>query len=236
MRIFAKTHKGLVRSSNQDTLLIAHRTYGVADGMGGHQGGETASRVAVQVLRSALQGKQPDEAALRLGLQAANRRVYEMQRHDPALAGMGTTLTVLWEDDGSVLIGHVGDSRAYLFRDSDLVQKTDDHSVVGELVRSHAITEEAARTHPYRNVITRALGTDPMVQPDIQRMDKLLGDVWLVCSDGLHGVVERAKIWELLQAGVDESTADRLIELTLEAGAPDNVSLVLGVVTEVSAP
>ena len=161
MLIYAKTHKGLVRPSNQDSLLVAHNLYGVADGMGGHRGGETASRIAVQVVRNVLQGKTPEENSLRISIEAANRRIFDMQRHELALAGMGTTFTMLWEGRTEMLIGHVGDSRAYLYRDGVLACRTEDHSVVAELVRNHVITPEMAKTHPYRSVITRALGTDP---------------------------------------------------------------------------
>ena len=194
MLIYAKTHKGLVRPSNQDSLLVAHNLYGVADGMGGHRGGETASRVAVQVVRNVLQGKTPEDNTLRIGIEAANRRIFDMQRHELALAGMGTTLTMLWESRAEMFIGHVGDSRAYLYRGGELICRTEDHSVVAELVRNKIITPEMAKTHPYRSVITRALGTDPTVEPDLLHVEKKLGDVWLICSDGLYNMVEDADI------------------------------------------
>ena len=161
MRVCQRTHQGLVRSSNQDCLLVDDRVYGVADGMGGHQGGETASRVAVQVLKNALRGKLPDRRALEVGVEAANRRVYDMARHDSSLSGMGTTVTLIWEDGKRVLVGHVGDSRAYRLRGGELMQITQDHSIVAELLRNNVITTEMARNHPYRNVITRAVGVDP---------------------------------------------------------------------------
>ena len=235
MLIYAKTHKGLVRPSNQDSLLVAHGLYGVADGMGGHRGGETASRVAVQVVRNVLQGKTPEDNTLRIGIEAANRRIFDMQRHELALAGMGTTLTMLWESRTEMFIGHVGDSRAYLYREGELACRTEDHSVVAELVRNQIITPEMAKTHPYRSVITRALGTDPTVEPDLLHVEKKLGDVWLVCSDGLYNMVEDADIAETLASLEDERAADRLLEMALEHGGHDNVSLVLGRVTEVSA-
>lgn len=235
MLIYAKTHKGLVRPSNQDSLLVAHNLYGVADGMGGHRGGETASRVAVQVVRNVLQGKTPEDNTLRIGIEAANRRIFDMQRHELALAGMGTTLTMLWESRAEMFIGHVGDSRAYLYRDGELICRTEDHSVVAELVRNKIITPEMAKTHPYRSVITRALGTDPTVEPDLLHVEKKLGDVWLICSDGLYNMVEDADIAVTLASLEGERAADRLLELALEHGGHDNVSLVLGCVTEVSA-
>ena len=120
MRVCHRTHQGLVRASNQDSLLVEGRLYGVADGMGGHKGGETASRVAVQVVKNALSRKRPEEDALRMGLEAANRRIYGMAGSDENLTGMGTTMTLLWEGEQRILIGHVGDSRAYRLRDGKL--------------------------------------------------------------------------------------------------------------------
>ena len=235
MLIYAKTHKGLVRPSNQDSLLVSHNLYGVADGMGGHRGGETASRIAVQVVRNVLQGKTPENNSLRVSIEAANRRIFDMQRHELALAGMGTTLTMLWESRTEMLIGHVGDSRAYLFREGELACRTEDHSVVAELVRNKIITPEMAKTHPYRSVITRALGTDPNVEPDLLRVEKRLNDVWLICSDGLYNMVEDDEIAQTLAVLSGEPAADRLLELALAHGGHDNISIVLGCVTEVTA-
>ncbi len=236
MQIFSKTHQGLVRASNQDSLLLMPSAYGVADGMGGHKGGETASRVAVQVVKNALQRKRPDEQALRLAIEAANRRVLDMGRRDSELNGMGTTLTLLWEGDSHIFIGHVGDSRAYLFRDKELTHQTEDHSMVAELVKSHIITPEAASKHPYRNVITRALGIDAVVQPDLLQVEKKPGDVWLVCSDGLTGMVPDEQIAETLGALAPEAAAQKLLELAIDHGGVDNISLVLGLVEGVPQP
>lgn len=236
MRICHRTHQGLVRSSNQDSLLVDERIYGVADGMGGHKGGETASRVAVQVLKNALRGKSPEPRALEVGMEAANRRIFDMARHDSALSGMGTTVTLLWESDTDVQICHVGDSRAYLLRDGELTQVTQDHSVVAELLRNGVITADMARTHPYRNVITRAVGVDPMVTADIFSHDLKPNDVWLVCSDGLYNMVPDTAIAEILkEAKDDESAAEELLQLALENGGTDNITFVIGRVAEVSA-
>ncbi|MEA4929708.1 MAG: Stp1/IreP family PP2C-type Ser/Thr phosphatase [Candidatus Limiplasma sp.] len=236
MQIYAKTHKGLVRPTNQDSLLVSHNLYGVADGMGGHRGGETASRIAVQVVRNLLQGKAPEEDTLRIGVDAANRRIFEMQKHELSLSGMGTTLTLLWEGRDAVWVAHVGDSRAYLYRDGELTCRTQDHSVVGELLRNKVITPAMAKTHPYRSVITRALGTDPLVEPDLFAVPKQEGDVWLICSDGLYNMVEDTEIAETLQTLKDEPAADRLLEIALEHGGHDNISLLLCRVTEVTLP
>ena len=236
MRVCQRTHQGKVRSSNQDSLLVDQGVYGVADGMGGHKGGETASRVAVQVVKNALRGKKPEKRALEVAVEAANRRIFDMARHDSALSGMGTTLTFLWEADTQVHLCHVGDSRAYLFRNGELKQITDDHSLVAELLRSNMISPEAARTHPYRNVITRAVGVDPVVTADLLLHDCQKDDLWLICSDGLTNMVPDETIASVLKdAENEESAADELLALALEKGGTDNISFVLCRVTEVAA-
>lgn len=202
--------------------------FGVADGMGGHLGGDTASNLAVQVIDTILTDKLPSETTLRIGVEAANRRVYECQKHDPALRGMGTTLTLLWENGTEVILAHVGDSRAYLLRDGKLTHITEDHSLVGEMLRSNAITPEEAKVHPYRNVITRAIGTSAMVEVDIIPIQKQPGDVWLICSDGLYNKIEDTEIEEILIKKKDEEAVEALLALTLERGAEDNVSILLG--------
>lgn len=235
MRVCQRTDQGLVRASNQDSLLVDERIYGVADGMGGHNGGETASRVAVQVLKNALSRKLPDSRALEAGIEAANRRIYEMSRHESSLSGMGTTVTLLWEGDESVLVAHVGDSRAYRLRDGELQQMTDDHSIVAELLRNKVITAEMARTHPYRNVITRAVGVDPSVLADILTFDKKPGDLWLVCSDGLYNMVPDETIADFLKSSeTDEAAAGRLLDEALKNGGTDNISFLLCRVAEVT--
>lgn len=235
MQVCQRTDQGLVRASNQDSLLVEEHLYGVADGMGGHNGGETASRVAVQVLKNALGRKMPDVHALEAGVEAANRRVYEMARHDSSLSGMGTTVTLLWEGEESVLVAHVGDSRAYRLRDGELAQMTQDHSLVAELLRNKVITAEMARTHPYRNVITRAVGVDPSVLSDVLTFDKKPDDLWLICSDGLYNMVSDETIKALLEESEsDEQAADRLLEEALKNGGTDNVSFILCRVTEVT--
>ena len=236
MRICHRTHQGLVRASNQDSLLVDEGIFGVADGMGGHNGGETASRVAVQVLKNALHGKQPEQRALEVGVEAANRRIFDMARHDSTLSGMGTTVTLLWENGSTALIGHVGDSRAYRLRDGKLEQMTPDHSVVGELLRNKVITPEMARTHPYRNVITRAVGVDPYLAVDVFTQELKENDVWLICSDGLYNMVPDDTMAEILkEAKDDETAAEELMALALENGGTDNITFVIGRVTEVTA-
>ena len=234
MQIYSRTHKGLVRPTNQDAILIKDTLFGVADGMGGHLGGDTASKLAVQVVDTILTDKLPSETTLRIGVEAANRRVFERQKHDSSLKGMGTTLTLLWESETQVLIAHVGDSRAYLLRDGKLACVTNDHSVVGEMLRNKALTPEEAKVHPYRNVITRAIGTAAIVEADLQTMEKQKGDVWLVCSDGLYNKLEDPEIEAILLESTREDAVEKLLALVLERGAEDNVSILLGYESEVS--
>ena len=235
MRVCHRTHQGLVRANNQDNWLAESALYGVADGMGGHKGGETASRVALQVFRNAIGQKKPDADALRMAVEAANRRVYDMSARDDTLSGMGTTMSMIWQDTNRLLIAHVGDSRIYRLRDGQLQQITNDHSFVAELVRNNIITPEMAKTHPQRNIITRAVGVDPFVQVDVLQEELLPGDLWLICSDGLHGMVEDGEIQTILSEMELEDAAERLISRALENGGHDNVTFVLLSNTEVTA-
>ena len=234
MRICHRTHQGLVRANNQDNWLAEPTLYGVADGMGGHRGGETASRVALQVFRNAIGQRKPDADLIRIAVEAANRRIYDMSAHDETLSGMGTTMSMIWQDNTRLLIAHVGDSRIYCLREGKLRQITNDHSFVAELVRNNIITPEMAKTHPQRNIITRAVGVDPFVQVDVMEEELLPGDVWLICSDGLHGMVEDAEIESILAEMEPEEAAERLISRALENGGHDNVTFVLLSNTEVA--
>ena len=230
MKAVSRTHIGNVRPSNQDALLVRpgpFGLYGVADGMGGHKGGDVASRMAVDTVMGALSGKTPDEALLRHGIEAASRRIFDTQAENEALSGMGTTMTVIWEDTARVLLGHVGDSRAYLLRDRELRQVSQDHSMVAELVRDGLLTPEEARNHPYRNIITRALGADAEVAVDTLELDKRPKDLYLICSDGLYEYVPDGEMRDLLLASSLEQAADTLLRLALERGGRDNISLVL---------
>lgn len=234
MRVCHRTHQGLVRASNQDNWLAQAPLYGVADGMGGHKGGETASRVALQVFQNAIGRKTPDAEALRMAVEAANRRVYDMSAHDESLSGMGTTMSMIWQDNTRLLIAHVGDSRIYRLREGKLRQMTDDHSFVAELVRNNIITPEMAKNHPQRNIITRAVGVDPYVEVDLLEEESEPGDIWLICSDGLHGMVEDEEIQTVLSTMELEEAAERLMSRALENGGHDNITFVLLSHTEVT--
>ena len=230
MNVVSRTHVGNVRPSNQDTLLIQPGLYGlfgVADGMGGHKAGDVASQMAVAHLSRALDGKKPDEKLLRNGMEEANRILFEEQKNNVDLSGMGTTFTVIWEDEDRILLGHVGDSRAYLLREGHLRQVTQDHSMVADMVRRGLLTEEQASTHPMRNYITRAVGTEPTIQADILSLERQAGDQWLVCSDGLHGLLSREDLERLMTEPNLEEAADEMLRLALDRGGRDNISLLL---------
>lgn len=225
----ARTHQGKVRVNNQDSLLLREEItclYAVADGMGGHRGGNVASAMAVAALNGIDLIQQPDETVLQDAVNFANTSIWERQLQDVSLSGMGTTLTAIWEGADHLLVAHVGDSRAYSFFEGHLHQVTTDHSLVGELLRSGAITVEQARNYPYRNIVTRAVGTDASLQTDFYRLQKQPGSRFLLCSDGL---TEYATNEQLLQAFAQplEQAADYLLQLALAGGGRDNITLIM---------
>lgn len=224
-----RTDVGKVRANNQDAPIVSEklRLYGVADGMGGHKGGEVASTSARDDLLRELEGKTPSVATLSGAIEEVNRQIYHQQEHDDALTGMGTTLSVLWMSDNFVYIGHVGDSRVYLLRDGEFKQMTLDHSLVEQLVREGVLTEEEAQNHPMRNIITRAIGTDESVEVDVVVEERRRGDLWLACSDGLHGLVDDRQMRDALRQYAPEKAADVLLKAALDAGGRDNVTLVI---------
>lgn len=224
-----RTDVGKVRANNQDAPIVSEklRLYGVADGMGGHKGGEVASTSARDDLLRELEGKTPSVAALSGAIEEVNRQIYHQQEHDDALTGMGTTLSVLWMSYNFVYIGHVGDSRVYLLRDGEFKQMTLDHSLVEQLVREGVLTEEEAQNHPMRNIITRAIGTDESVEVDVVVEERRKGDLWLACSDGLHGLVDDRQMRDALRQYAPEKAADVLLKAALDAGGRDNVTLVI---------
>lgn len=234
MKIVSRTHIGKVRSSNQDALLLqdgAHGLYGVADGMGGHRGGDVASQMAVVLLGRVLEGKDPSEALLRAGIEEVNQMIFTEQLHNRDLSGMGTTLTVLWEDSDRLLLGHVGDSRAYHIRAGKIRQVSQDHSMVADLVRDGVLTEEQARVHPYRNIITRALGTADTIEVDVTELDRREGDKFLLCSDGLSEYVRPEEMLEILTKTPAEDAAEIMLQMALDGGGQDNITLLIAEVT-----
>jgi protein phosphatase len=235
MRLHAAwaTDVGRVRTGNEDALLIDDRlgVFAVADGMGGHVAGEVASSTAVEAVRAAIAGGSAIDEAIR----AANAAVRDRAAEDPALTGMGTTLTAVVPLDGSrVLIGHVGDSRAYLLRGGQLTRLTDDHSLVEELVRDGRITAEQAEAHPQRSIITRAIGVEAEIDVDVYTIEVSNGDRILICSDGLSDMLRDAEVARVADTSADASTAaDRLVAAANDAGGGDNITVVVLDVAEV---
>lgn len=227
MKAVWRSDTGKVRKLNEDSVYAGDRIFLVADGMGGHQAGEVASSMAARRVGEALDVQEPGIGKLLSAISAANLEVYERAKEEESMRGMGTTMTALWADREHVILAQIGDSRAYLLRGGLLRQCTHDHSVVAEWVRSGLLTVEEARVHPQRNMITRALGTEKRVDTDIFEIGRRKGDRWLLCSDGLTNHVSDFELAQMLSQGAGEETAERMVNLALNRGGMDNISLIL---------
>lgn len=237
LAVAARTDVGKVRSENEDSFFAeadAQRgVFMVADGMGGHAAGEVASEMAVQIVTHALvhlrTALDPDAAERTAqSLRDANRAIYDRTLVEGDKQGMGTTASVLIVSDGHYLIGHVGDSRIYLLRDGSLTQLTTDHSYVQEQVAAGLLTPEQARYHPYSNVITRCVGASHHVEPDLFEGDAHLGDVFLIASDGLTGMIDDVRLQELLLAPRKPARiVDSLIAEANSRGGFDNITAIV---------
>lgn len=231
-----RTDTGRQRRENEDSAYVHAPMFVVADGMGGAQAGEVASRIAIETFEQGLPASGSPEARLAELVRHANHRIYDRSRAEQSRAGMGTTLTAAYLDDAALAIAHVGDSRAYLFRDGELSRLTQDHSLVDELVRQGKLTEEQAAEHPQRSIITRALGPEPEVEVDTWSYPVRAGDVMLLCSDGLTSMISEERVAEIIGAADSlQAAADRLIEEANEAGGRDNITVVLSRFEEVAA-
>ena len=222
-----RTDVGRLRKNNQDAVILGNGLAGVADGMGGHKGGEIASAGLRDGLLRETKDSRPSREKLEEAVQKVNRELWEQQEGNSSLSGMGTTLTVLWPTEKEMLIGQVGDSRAYLLRDNMLTQITNDHSMVADMVRKGVLTEEQAACHPMRNYITRAVGTEANIEIDMYTHNRRKGDRWLICSDGLHGMISTEELIRLMAEEDLEKAADNLLQAALSGGGKDNISLVL---------
>jgi serine/threonine protein phosphatase PrpC len=237
MRFAARSHVGLVRKVNQDRYLGEVDRTGtgvliVADGMGGAVAGEVASALAVQIIGQTLLSEQATadpETRLIASIESANAKIYEESTTVQEYSGMGTTVVAVLAHVNQLWIAHVGDSRAYMFRPGQgIMQLTEDHSYVNELVRRGQIMPDDALTHPQRHVLMRTLGTVPNVPVDCSLMEWVQGDILLVCSDGLSGYVVEDQYLQILTAdGSLADRADRLVEAALAAGGVDNVTVAL---------
>lgn len=243
------TDVGLKRSHNEDNYLINEELnlFVVADGMGGHAGGEYASAICVNTVEEVvtsleLNGESPIESddpvevsreKLRYSIQLSGRRIFEKATELPEYHGMGTTAVVLLLDRGNAIVAHVGDSRVYLLRDGRCDQLTDDHSLVFQKMKEGLITAEQAKTHRMRNVITRSLGYQEDVEVDVQVKAIRRGDRFILCSDGLSGHLEPEEIAEVLDRLGPQEGARRLIEIACERGGEDNITAIVARIDEV---
>jgi len=221
-----RSDTGRQRNANEDSFFVRAPIFVVADGMGGAQAGEVASKAAADAFDVDLPDG-PAERVLRETILAANRTIHDLARVDPSRAGMGTTLTaaVFSAERAEVAIGHVGDSRAYRLRGARLEQLTRDHSLVEEMRRKGQLTDAQAEDHPQRSIITRALGPEPEVEPDVQTVSAAPGDVFLLCSDGLTTMLDEEKIAKLLAGATSMDAAVRaLIDEANRAGGRDNIT------------
>jgi protein phosphatase len=246
LKAIGLTHVGKQRQHNEDTFLVADeaKLFLVADGMGGHAAGEIASRIAVDSISEFIQHTKEDDGTwphaydesfkrstnrLMAAVRMANTRVLEAMRKDARLRGMGTTVVACMADEDTMSVAHVGDSRVYMVRDNQLSRLTNDHSWVFEQVQAGMLTEAEAEKHPLRNVITRALGGALQVSPDASEVVSKPGDVYLLCSDGLTGMVPEDEILRLVTENEDdlEKACQQLIDKANERGGLDNITAIL---------
>ena len=237
--VYGASDIGCVRSLNEDSFCI----YGfeeeqfpgfcvLSDGMGGHNAGEVASQKTVQFVAESLMETMAAERkelpkAMQCAVKDANERVFRMAVTNQGQQGMGATLVIAAVAQDEVYIANVGDSRAYAYRNGELMQITRDHSVVEEMLANGSITQEEARVHPQRNIITRAIGTDPIVEPDLFEYDYLAGDTLLLCSDGLSGMLENEEIKRILDENrTAKQTVSAFLEAAKKKGGQDNITAI----------
>ncbi|HKG38818.1 MAG TPA: Stp1/IreP family PP2C-type Ser/Thr phosphatase [Conexibacter sp.] len=233
---FEKSDTGRQRRANEDSFFVRAPLFVVADGMGGAQAGEVASRLAAETFAGGLPDDGTPEQRLEVRVRDANTRIHEVSQEDRALNGMGTTLTAAYLDGDELSLAHVGDSRAYLLRDRELTRLTRDHTLVDELVRRGELTEQEAAEHPQRSIITRALGPEPDIDIDLHTHRMQAGDVLLLCSDGLTGMIGEDEVGEILGGARSLGDAGRaLVHAANEAGGRDNITVVLFRLEEVGA-
>jgi len=246
VRIAQRSDVGKVRSENQDFAIVAEnpelQSKGslliVADGMGGHRGGATASRVASTTIRDqylASSAADPAEA-LRAAVEEANRAIFNESQSNPNLRGMGTTCSTVLVYRDRAWFAHVGDSRIYLVRDGEIQQLTEDHSLVASMVREGLLTRAEAEVHPRRNVLQRSLGVSETVEVDVSSpLDLQPGDTFILCSDGLHGLVKEPELRDVAQLPIQQAAAE-YIRRAIERGAPDNVTVIVARIENQSDP
>ena len=247
IEVSGQTHVGMKRNHNEDNLLLLpeERLFVVADGMGGHSSGEVASKIAVEEVAEFFRmtsqdleitwpykmdkQKNYDENRLATGVKLANMRIFEKASSDAKHKGMGTTIvTVYFAKDSEVVVGHVGDSRVYFFRENTLRMVTEDHSLLNDYLKAKKLTPEEIEAFPHKNVIVRALGMKDTVNVDINRVEPKDGDIFLLCSDGLSGMVPDKQMEQILQSQPDlDKACAQLIDAANANGGNDNVTCIL---------
>ncbi len=244
------TDVGRKRKQNEDSLLINEdlNLYIIADGMGGHSGGEFASRMAVQTIEETIRSLTSDPEAtvisgvnteeaqmgdrINYAIQMASKKIYDRALYDSSLKGMGTTTVAALFENGKAYIANVGDSRAYMFREKEMIQITSDHSLVNEQVKAGLISQKDAKGHKLRNVITRSVGYQEEVEIDVRTFDVQLGDKFLLCTDGLSNMVDDAEIKKTVISYPLKEACRKLIDLANEKGGEDNITVLMMVVTD----
>lgn len=237
VQIGFKCHKGIVRENNEDACFVipSHDVYIVADGVGGNNSGEVASRTAVTEIAELVnkEGLDKCQSAEEIfgffydALEIANNSIYKLGMENEANRGMATTAVTAFVKGEDAYISNIGDSRAYLFRDGRLNKITTDHTYVNELISKGVITEEEAENHKQRNVITKALGTEMLAEPDFYKVSLLKGDVLMLCSDGLHGEVPQEALEAVLSRGLSmNDTCTLLVDEAIRYGGRDNITVV----------
>ncbi len=247
IKVARLTDIGLLRDHNEDAVAsdLSIGLLVLADGMGGYKAGEVASEVAVLTLTAELTeamlhkdalklmpGLLPESQMLMSAIEHANATIYQISQEQPQCAGMGTTLVAAIFADNKLVVAHIGDSRLYCLRDETLIQVTEDHSLLQEQLNSGLISAEQAKTSHYKNLVTRALGIDPEVEPELQEFDVEVGDIFLLCSDGLSDLVDDALIKKILidSNGNIEFAAANLVQIANEMGGKDNISVVIAMI------
>lgn len=241
-----KTDQGRVRSNNEDNFYFDEKLglLVVADGMGGHASGETASKLTVNVMRDYFEGNRqvmgdPDASyseatnKLKSAVSLANQAVFEAAQSSPQLKGMGTTIAAAWLNGNKLSIAHIGDSRVYLMRSGGIEQLTDDHSVVQEQVKRDLITKEEAAKSEMKNILTKALGVSPDTEADLNELTMFDGDILLLCSDGLYNMVSDEAMLDIVSLADNAGAAcDALINTANENGGKDNITVILGYIAK----
>jgi len=235
IRYGSQSNQGKVRNSNEDayTANLKNRIFLVADGMGGHAAGEIASQIAAatveEVVAASIHSAIPPTQILFNAAQEANARIYQTQRTKPEFAGMGSTLTAISFQDDKYYIAHVGDSRAYLLRDGNLEQLTRDHSLVWHLYESGMLRKDELSSHPQKNLITRSIGPHPQVEVDVEQGEARVGDLFVLCSDGLTDMVPEDKLRKILSdtSKSPQQLGEMLVSEANERGGQDNITVVV---------